>query len=72
MKTSIEQNIGLIWNVSQKFSGKGVDEIELFQLGCIGFRKASSTYDEESGIEFSTYAMRLIDGEIKRSLGIVF
>ncbi len=64
----IEENTGLIWSIARRFFGRGVDAEDLFQLGCVGFLKAITGYDEEYGTQFSTYAVPKISGEIRRFL----
>ncbi len=64
----IEENTGLIWSIARRFFGRGVDADDLYQLGCVGFLKAISGYDEEYGTQFSTYAVPKISGEIRRFL----
>ncbi len=62
----IESNIGLVHSCAHKFSGKGVEYDDLFQAGCIGLIKAVDNFNEELGFSFSTYAVPVILGEIKR------
>ena len=62
----IEKNIGLVHSCAHKFSGKGVEYDDLFQAGCIGLIKAVDNFKEELGFSFSTYAVPVILGEIKR------
>lgn len=62
----IEDNIGLVHSVAKRFRGRGVDYEDLFQSGCIGLIKAVDNFDEEKGFQFSTYAVPVIMGEIKR------
>ena len=61
-----EENIGLIYMVIKRFSGRGYDNEELFQIGAIGLLKAIERFDVESGNKFSTYAVPMIIGEIRR------
>ncbi|MDR1116658.1 MAG: sigma-70 family RNA polymerase sigma factor [Oscillospiraceae bacterium] len=61
-------NSGLIWSVARRFFGRGVDTDDLYQLGCLGFLKAITGYDESFGTQFSTYAVPKIAGEIRRFL----
>ena len=61
-------NILLIKSIVNKFKNKGVDYDDLYQLGCIGFLKAINNFDESFGVRFSTYAVPMILGEIKRFL----
>lgn len=64
----ITENAGLIWSVARRFLGRGVDEEDLYQLGCLGFIKAVEGFDLEFGTQFSTYAVPKIAGEIRRFL----
>ena len=61
-------NSGLIWSVVRRFFGRGVESDDLYQLGCLGFLKAVSGFDESFGTQFSTYAVPKISGEIRRFL----
>lgn len=63
-----EQNGGLVRKIAQRFLGRGVDYEDLVQIGSIGMLKAIRSFDEERGCVFSTYAVPLIMGEIKRFL----
>jgi len=60
------ENSGLIWSVIRRFYGRGVEQDDLYQLGCIGFLKALDGFDSEYGTKFSTYAVPKIAGEIRR------
>lgn len=62
----IEDNIGLVHSVAKRFKGRGVEYEDLFQSGCIGLIKAVDNFDESKGFQFSTYAVPVIMGEIKR------
>lgn len=62
----IESNIGLVHSIAKRFAGRGVDYEDLFQSGCIGLIKAVDNFDESKGFQFSTYAVPVIMGEIKR------
>ncbi len=64
----ITENAGLIWSVARRFLGRGVDEDDLYQLGCLGFIKAVEGFDLQYGTQFSTYAVPKITGEIRRYL----
>lgn len=64
----LDANSGLIWSVVRRFYGRGVENDDLFQLGCVGFLKALQTFDEDYGTRFSTYAVPKISGEIRRFL----
>lgn len=62
----ITDNIGLVHSVANKFRGRGADYDDLFQAGCVGLIKAVDNFDETKGFAFSTYAVPVIMGEIKR------
>lgn len=62
----IEKNIGLVHSIAARFKGRGVDYEDLFQNGCVGLIKAVDNFDESKGFAFSTYAVPVIMGEIKR------
>ena len=62
----IEQNIGLVHACANRFRGRGIEYDDLFQAGCMGLIKATDGFDEERGVRFSTYAVPVILGEIKR------
>jgi len=62
------KNSGLIWSAVKKFSGRGVEADDLFQLGAIGLIKAVNKFDSSFDVEFSTYAVPMIMGEIRRFL----
>lgn len=64
----VEENSGLIWSVVRRFTGRGVDADDLYQLGCVGLLKAINGFDESFGTRFSTYAVPKISGEIRRFL----
>lgn len=64
----LKQNAGLIWSVVKRFSGKGTETEDLYQLGCLGFLKAVDGFDLQFGTQFSTYAVPKIAGEIRRFL----
>ncbi|MBQ4641367.1 MAG: sigma-70 family RNA polymerase sigma factor [Oscillospiraceae bacterium] len=64
----ITENSGLIWAVTKRFFGKGVDADDLYQLACLGFLKAVDGFDLNFGTQFSTYAVPKISGEIRRFL----
>ena len=64
----IQLNSGLIWSVVRKFSGRGYDSEDLFQTGAIGLIKSIDKFDFSYNVEFSTYAVPMIIGEIKRFL----
>lgn len=62
----ISQNIGLVHFVIKRFKGRGQDMEELFQVGCVGLCKAVDGFREELELQFSTYAVPVILGEVKR------
>ena len=65
-QTLIEHNVSLIKCIVKRYLGKGVDYDDLFQIGSMGFLKAIAGFDESFGVKFSTYAVPMIAGEIKR------
>lgn len=65
-ETLIEHNVSLIKCIVKRYLGKGVEYDDLFQIGCMGFLKAIAGFDESFGVKFSTYAVPMIAGEIKR------
>lgn len=64
----VEENVGLIWCVVKRFYGRGTDPEDLFQIGSIGLLKAIDKFDLSYDVKFSTYAVPMISGEIKRFL----
>ena len=62
----IEHNVSLVKSIVKRYLGKGVDYDDLFQIACMGFLKAIAGFDERFGVKFSTYAVPMIAGEIKR------
>lgn len=68
METLTLQNRGLIWSSARKFAGRGVEIDDLFQIGAIGLIKAINKFDTSYDVEFSTYAVPMILGEIRRFL----
>lgn len=64
----IEGNFPLIKAIVKGYLNKGVEYDDLYQLGCVGFLKAIKNFDEKVGVKFSTYAVPMISGEIKRFL----
>ncbi len=66
--TLIEENLGLVHHIVKRFLNRGYDAEELFQIGCIGLMKAIDHFDTDYDVKFSTYAVPLIMGEIKRFL----
>ena len=66
MENIINNNQGLVWNIVARFSGRGYEKEELYQIGAIGLIKAVKRFDFSFGVKFSTYAVPYIMGEIKR------
>lgn len=64
----VEENLGLIWSIVKRYTRKGIDSDDLYQLGCLGFLKAVQGFDSQFGTQFSTYAVPKIAGEIRRFL----
>ena len=64
----VEDNSPLIKSVIKRFRNKGIDYEDLYQLGCVGFLKAINNYDANFNVKFTTYAVPLIAGEVKRFL----
>ena len=62
----IEQNLGLVHLCANRFRGKGIEYEDMYSAGCIGLLKAAKAFDESRGVRFSTYAVPVILGEIKR------
>ena len=64
----IKENSGLIWSVVKKFAGRGYEADDLYQIGAIGLLKCIRKFDMQYEVRFSTYAVPMIIGEIKRFL----
>lgn len=64
----INCNYRLVFNIVKRFAGRGYDEEDLFQIGVIGLIKAIDNFDSSYGVKFSTYAVPMIIGEIRRFL----
>ncbi|MBQ8503147.1 MAG: sigma-70 family RNA polymerase sigma factor [Clostridia bacterium] len=62
----INENYGLVHSCANKFRGRGVEYDDLFQAGCVGLIKAADNFDPSRGFAFSTYAVPVILGEIRR------
>ena len=62
----VNHNMGLVHHIVKRFLGRGVDAEDLFQIGSIGLLKAIDHFDLTFGVQFSTYAVPMIQGEIKR------
>ena len=65
-ETLIQENVSLVKSIVKRYLGKGVEYDDLFQIACMGFLKAIAGFDEGFGVKFSTYAVPMIAGEIKR------
>lgn len=64
----VEKNMGLVWSVVRRFANRGHEMEDLFQIGVIGLMKAIDYFDTSFDVRFSTYAVPMISGEIKRFL----
>lgn len=64
----VKGNLRLVLSVIQRFASRGENVDDLFQVGCIGLIKAIDNFDTEQGVQFSTYAVPMIIGEIRRYL----
>lgn len=64
----VNNNMGLVWSIVRKFMNRGTEAEDLFQIGCIGLIKAIEKFDTNFDVKFSTYAVPMIMGEIKRHL----
>ena len=64
----VMDNVGLIWSIVRRFTGRGYEMEDLFQIGSIGLIKAIDKFDTGFDVKFSTYAVPMITGEIKRFL----
>lgn len=64
----VSMNIGLVWSIVRRFAGRGHELEDLFQIGSIGLIKAIDKFDTSFEVKFSTYAVPMITGEIKRFL----
>lgn len=64
----LTENTALIWSIVRRFLNRGYEGEDLFQIGCIGMLKAIDRFDVEYNVAFSTYAVPLITGEIRRFL----
>ena len=64
--TSVENNLGLVHACAHRFKGRGIEYDDLYQAGCMGLVKASAAFDAGRGVMFSTYAVPVILGEIRR------
>ena len=67
LKTPLaEENLGLVHLCANRFRGRGIEYDDLYGAGCIGLIKAAKAFDTDRGVKFSTYAVPVILGEIKR------
>lgn len=62
------ENLGLVWSVVRRFAGRGHELEDLYQIGCIGLLKCIDKFEPSYDVKFSTYAVPMIMGEIKRFL----
>lgn len=62
----VTENMGLVHLCARRFMGRGIDYEDLFQAGCVGLVKAAENFDAGRGVRFSTYAVPVILGEIRR------
>ena len=62
----IENNLGLVHSICKRFAGRGIEYDDMYQAGCIGLIKAVDAFDESRGFAFSTYAVPVIMGEVRR------
>lgn len=62
----VQDNLGLVWSIVHRFKNNHYDKEDLFQIGCIGLMKAINNFDTKYEVQFSTYAVPIILGEIKR------
>ena len=61
-----EENLGLVHLCANRFRNRGIEYDDLYGAGCIGLVKAAKAFDSDRGVKFSTYAVPVILGEIKR------
>ena len=64
----VTENLGLVWSIVKHFAGRGYEQEDLFQIGSIGLLKAIDKFDLQYRVRFSTYAVPMITGEIRRFL----
>lgn len=67
-ETLVEENMGLVYTIVRRFTGRGYEVEDLIQIGCIGLIKSIDKFDTSFDVKFSTYAVPMITGEIKRFL----
>lgn len=66
MTRLVNDNQGLIWNIVRRFTGRNYEIEDLYQIGCMGFVKAIKRFNTDFDVQFSTYAVPYILGEIKK------
>ena len=64
----VQENTGLVWSIVRRYMGRGTDSEDLFQIGIMGLIKAIDKFDLSYQVKFSTYAVPMIIGEIRRYL----
>lgn len=64
----VQENLGLVWSIVHRFANRGYEQEDLFQIGSIGLIKAIDRFDSQYEVKFSTYAVPMISGEIRRFL----
>ena len=64
----VSDNTGLVWSIARRFVNRGYDLEELYQIGCIGLIKSIDNFNPDLQVKFSTYAVPMITGEIRRFL----
>ena len=62
----VDENMALVWSLVRRFIGRGYELEDLFQIGCIGLIKSIDKFDLNYNVKFSTYAVPMIVGEIRR------
>lgn len=67
-ETLVEENMGLVYSIVKRFAGRGYEMEDLIQIGCIGLIKSVDKFDTGFEVKFSTYAVPMIAGEIRRFL----
>jgi len=68
MSKLVEENQGLVWSIVKRFTGRGYDTEDIYQIGCMGLVKAIRRFNIDFDVRLSTYAVPYILGEIKRFL----
>lgn len=66
LSRQVEDNLGLAHLCARRFMGRGIEYEDLFQAGCVGLVKAAENFDPSRGVRFSTYAVPVILGEVRR------